>query len=630
MEPTSDAIPPRSSLFDRWFLLANLISAGLACLLLASGLSGDFVFDDLPNIVHNEAIRLVTLDAQSLYQAGAGFAAGGGARVLPLLTFALDYWRGNGLDPATFKATNLAIHAASTFALAWFFRQLLLRAGWSYRRAAIAAIVLATAWATHPLQVSSVLYVVQRMQTLETLFLVLALSCYLKARQTQIEGRQGRIFWILIILFWALGYACKEDAALLPAYTLAIEITVLRFQAQHPKQENLLRKGYLTLMVAGIALYATLVVPHFWYSGPYPGRDFSSYERLLTQPRALIMYLGQIIAPLPQQMPFYYDWFRASRGLLTPWTTLPCILLIIGLLLAAWRWRAHRPLFSLGVFLFLTGHFITSNVIGLELAFEHRNHFPLIGAVLALGDLFVAVMQRLNLRPQTIGVICCILLAGLGLATLTRARTWSNPLTLASKSTEYAPTSSRAWNSLCLVYYKLSGEQAGNVYFDKAIEACERGSNATYAVSPLTNLVIFKTMRGDITDTDWSRLHDRLQHVTMSAENSMALWVMVNSARDKSPLNQDSVLKVIEIMSPRMQLKPVENAALGYYILEKTNAPNRAYQFFASAVAKSSPDSRLVHELLADLEKQGHHDWAMKLGEISRLQITPGNNSNPD
>ena len=44
----------------------------------------------------------------------------------------------------------------------------------------------------HPLQVSSVLYVVQRMQTMATLFLVLALLAYLKARLAQIEGRAGR------------------------------------------------------------------------------------------------------------------------------------------------------------------------------------------------------------------------------------------------------------------------------------------------------------------------------------------------------------------------------------------------------------------------------------------------------
>lgn len=624
MEAMSDSTLTGMSLLDRRFVLASLMCAGLACLLFVPGLRGDFVFDDVPNIVHNEAIRLVTLDLNSLYQAGAGFA---GARVLSLLTFALDYWRGNGLDPTTFKATNLAIHAVTTFALAWFFRHLLQSAGWPSQRAAIAAIVLATAWAAHPLQVSSVLYVVQRMQTLGTLFLVLALGSYLKARQAQIAGQPGRVFWILSILFWVLGYASKEDAALLPAYTLALELTVLRFRAHLPNQEHLLRKGYLALTLAGAALYAFVIVPHFWQSGHILGRDFSTLDRLLTQPRALVMYLGQIVAPLPQQMPFYYDWFRASRGLLTPWTTLPCVLLVTGLLFAAWHWRTRRPLFSLGILLFFAGHFITSNVIGLELAFEHRNHFPMIGVVLAVGDLFVAATQRLNLRPRTTGLICCILLAGLGGATLARARIWSSPLTLASKSTEYAPASSRAWNSLCLEYYKLSGEIAGNTYFDKAIEACDRGGDAPYAVSPLTNLVIFKTMRGDIAQADWARLHERLRHVTMSAENSMGLWVMVNSARDKAPLNQDGVLKVIEIMSSRMQLKPVEDAAIGYYILGRTTVPDRAYPYFVSAIAKSPPDSRLVHELLVDLESQGRHEWAIKLGEISRSRVKPGNTS---
>src|SRR3546814_12191661 len=86
-------------------------------------------------------------------------------------------------------------------------------------------------------------------------------------------------------------------------------------------------------------------------------------------------------------MPFYYDWLHPSRGLLQPWTTLPAIALVLALLGTAWRLRARWPLFALGVFLFFSAHFIASHVVPLELAFEHRNHFALFGAVLAIGRL---------------------------------------------------------------------------------------------------------------------------------------------------------------------------------------------------------------------------------------------------
>src|SRR5690606_30189310 len=107
---------------------------------------------------------------------------------------------------------------------------------------------------------------------------------------------------------------------------------------------------------------------------------------LLTQPRVLCMYLGQILWPLPQHMPFYYDWVQPSRSLLQPWTTAPAIATLSALLALAWWARVRQPLFALGVFLFFAAHTITSNVVALELAFEHRNHFALIGAVLAVGS----------------------------------------------------------------------------------------------------------------------------------------------------------------------------------------------------------------------------------------------------
>ncbi len=319
----------------RSFLLCSLACAALAALFFLPGLSGGFLFDDGFNIQFNSSLHIESWSMESLQQAIYSFAPGNGSRILAELTFAMDYWRG-GLDPSVFKTTNIVIHAFTTFALTLFFRLLLQAADCPPMRARQAALVMALVWALHPLPVSSVLYVVQRMQTLGTLFLVLALWAYLKMRMAQIEGGRSRGFGVLTGFFWVLALASKEDSAILPAYTWLLELTVLRFRARQAVLAKALRNGYSILVVMGVLVYCFVVVPRYWSWEAYAGRDFSSFERLLTQGRMLVMYLGQILWPMPSHMPFYYDQIEVSRGWMQPITTLPSLLLIFALLVLSW------------------------------------------------------------------------------------------------------------------------------------------------------------------------------------------------------------------------------------------------------------------------------------------------------
>src|SRR5690606_36265573 len=136
---------------------------------------------------------------------------------------------------------------------------------------------------------------------------------------------RSRQHGVLAGLCWALALACKEDSALLPAYTLALELTVLRFRAAQPAIARGIRRTYLAAGLLGLAVFLFIVLPRYWSWDAYGGRDFSTPERLLTQARVLAMYLGQIAWPLPSRLPFYYDDLQPSRGLLQPWTTLPSL-----------------------------------------------------------------------------------------------------------------------------------------------------------------------------------------------------------------------------------------------------------------------------------------------------------------
>lgn len=605
------------SFATRRFALICLGVALLASALYLPGLPGAFLFDDIPNIVNNASIQIHSLSLSNLYAVLSAPQPSGSMRGLPTLSFALDYWRAGGVaDPATFKTTNLLIHALTAFALAWLFRNLLLAARVPAQRAAWIAPALALAWAAHPIQVSSVLYAVQRLQTLGTLFLVSALLAYLKARQAQIDGRQARGSFLLAALFWALALNCKEDTVLLPAYTLALELTVLRFAAANARTTLYLRRGYLAAALLGVGAYALWVIPHYWSSAPYPGRDFNSAERLLTQARILCRYLWEILLPLPQHMPFHYDWIAPSRGLLQPWTTLPAIALIVALLALAWRLRHRLPLFALGIFLYFSGHFITSNVVGLELAYEHRNHFALIGAVLAAGSLLAEAARRLHLPTRTQAGLCVALLLALCGATALRAHTWRNAVSLAQAATQAAPNSPRAWLDLCVGYLQAGGgvQAPHNPYLNQAIAACEAGANASpETLNSLAVLVALKSLRGDVTPHDWARFQSRLRSARMSWDNARAPFVLSYYAGLGVAMDEARIRQALDLLLQRTEASPKRLIHVGYAVLDELKQPEQALPYFVRAIEATPPEDPLALNLAAELQDNGYVAIAEKI-----------------
>lgn len=602
-------IPDWSS---RRFFLAALACALVACSVFVPGLSGGFIFDDNPNIVTNYLLHVTTLHPFDLIQASLSFHAGGGSRPLAMLTFALDYWRA-GLDPQAFKFTNLIIHAITTVVLALFLRKLLCLAAWAPKRATFAALAIALAWAVHPLQVSSVLYVVQRMQTLTTLFVLLAMWSYVRGRQAQMQGLPARRLWYVTGIAWVLALVSKEDAALFPAYALLLELTLLKFAAADAEVTRRLRKGYWVLGLLGAAFYLLVVVPHYWTAEPYLTRNFSSLERLLTQGRVLMMYLGQILLPLPQNLPFYYDDLVVSRGLMQPAATLPALGLIVALLALAVSLRRRLPVFSFGLLFFFAGHFTTSNVIGLELAFEHRNHLPLLGALLALADLLRTALERLRI-PAVAGVVFVGLLAVTwGGLTGMRAYMWGDPLRLAHESTRIAPDSVRSWSMLCGTYFHLAEGKPDSPQFQLAVESCDKGSHLTNSAVLLANLVTLRSMNGTIDDADWNRLFARLHTITLNSENRNIVWGLINGVQGKLPVDPEKVLEAVSIIAGRTTLSVQENIRIGMFALRHSTQPDAAFPYLAKAVASAKSDDPAIAALLSNLERQGRKDLVERL-----------------
>lgn len=596
--------------------LLSFLASIAAVLLFLPGLPGELVFDDFHNIVNNQALHISQWDIGALEKVLAASQVSGPTRILPTLTFAFDYWRGGGIDPMVFKTTNLVIHAITTFALSWLFRSLLLVAGVREDRVRWLAPALAFAWAAHPLQVSAVLYVVQRIQTMGTLFLVLALWAYLQARRAQIMGHSGRTCLLAACFLWVVAMGCKEDSVLLPAYALSLELTVLRFRAVDAAVTSRLRRAYMVLAALG-TIGCLLLIPYFWSWDAYPYRDFSSAERLMTQGRVLCLYLWQIILPLPQHMPFFYDWIEPSRNLLQPWTTLPAIALVFSLLAVAWALRSRLPLFSLGVFLFFASHFIASNVVNLELAFEHRSHFALIGIVLAGGSLLAHASGRLQVRPALAGIVCATILLVLSAATLLRAQAWRSTGEIAAAAVQGAPGSGRAWVELCAAHFRTGGGAiADNSRLQIAIATCRHGATmAPRSLNSLTLLMVLTTLRGEAGAQDWELLKQRIGAVPMTADNARVFTILVSHKRLGVPLETQHLLETLELLAQRAQLGPRNVASIGYFVMDDLGETERAMPYFIRSIDVAAPNDPIHLELGAALRSRGRPDLAEALEE---------------
>src|SRR5690606_15488547 len=233
------------------------------------------------------------------------------------------------------------------------------------------------------------------------------------------------------------------------------------------------------------------------------------------------------------------------------------------LLAAAWRMRTRWPLFSLGVLLFFAAHAITSNVIGLELAFEHRNHFALIGAVLAVGALLAHLGTRVGLPTLAGGAGIAVLLVALGTATLLRAHDWRSNLDLHRASAASAPGSARAWVALCAERFNAGGGAvSGNPFLDDAIAACETGTvSAPHALNNFALLIALKSLRGDVTQQDWERYRQQIESVRMSWDNRRSIQILIYRSRNGIALDKGQMLETLASVTRHASFEPYQLAA---------------------------------------------------------------------
>jgi protein O-mannosyl-transferase len=478
------------------------------CLLVAFAYGNSFHaswhFDDYDNITQNSRIRIHDLSLKSLWDAALPPSEFKGRFQRPVsrLSFALNWYFGKE-SVVGYHVVNSAIHLTTSFILYLTMLRLLRspNVGSGYPRDGHPAIALPAAalWAVHPIQIQAVTYVVQRMTSLAAMFCVLAIYLFLVGR-SQTSGFHRAFSYGGCLLAFVLAIGAKENAFMLPLSLFLVEIVFFR----DGRDPSVKRSFAFAFLIAGLlALLGSLAFSwadlssHFKH---YDLRPFTPFQRLLTQPRILLLYLSQILFPLPSRFSVVHD-IDPSVSLLEPPTTALAGLGILILAFVSIKNIRKWPLLAFSILFFLLNHLPESSILPLELVFEHRNYLPSLFLFLPLAAAAFRVLARYRGSSRAVPLLMvtalAALLVALGTSTHWRNRDWRTERSLWEDATSKAPLSARPYHNLAWAYYHRNGMFPGALrYYEMSLNAplVENLAGRAYT---LTNMASIYSTTGD-------------------------------------------------------------------------------------------------------------------------------------
>jgi Flp pilus assembly protein TadD len=414
-----------------------LLLSVLTILVYVNSLPNEFVFDDLGLIVSNGAIR----DIRNI---PAILGAHGNVAYRPLRTasFAVDYFL-FGLNPAGFRAVNIALHILNG-ALIFFLFRVLLR---DPRPALLAAIL----FVVHPIQTDSVAYISGRRDILFTLFYLVGFACYVRYRETD------RLRYVFLSGFaYLLSLFSKEMAISLPVlcvcYDMIRSIPVTTDKRPLAPWQAVV-EAIRTAVRGNRVFYAVgagglLFLIWFFAFRVSPSLQRTMYggglgPTLLTSARIFVHYLKLLVFPLTLNADYSYNAFPVSRSLSDPRALIALAILgavgwgIMRLLFFA-RWAAFG-----GLWFFITLLPVSQIIPHHEMVAEHYLYLPSAGVFLSAS---VLIQRSLARERRKVPIIAAFTLAVLllGVRTVVRNRDWRDSRTLWTKTIQTAPESARA------------------------------------------------------------------------------------------------------------------------------------------------------------------------------------------
>jgi tetratricopeptide (TPR) repeat protein len=353
----------------------------------------------------------------------------GGVTSRPLvnLSLALNYAWG-GTDVRGYHVFNIAVHACSALLLFGIVRRIWpsIVADDSARN--VLAFAVALAWALHPLQTETVTCVIQRTESIAAFFFLLTLYCFIRGASS---AQPARWFTGCVAACLA-GMASKETMVTAPLAVLLCDRT---FFAGSWAAAWRRRRWLYTGLAATWLLLGWLVLgsPHRAGTAGF-GVGISSWDYLLTQCRALVLYLGLVVWPHPLVVDY------GTTVVSHPADVVLEGVLILALLAATFialrRWPSAG--FVAAMFFLLLAPSSSFVPLASQSMAEHRMYLPLAAIVV-----LVAVGLRRLVGTTSLALLVAVAVPALTL-TIARNRIYASELSLWRDTVAHQPDNARA------------------------------------------------------------------------------------------------------------------------------------------------------------------------------------------
>ncbi|MDO8426434.1 MAG: hypothetical protein Q7T24_02825 [Deltaproteobacteria bacterium] len=426
----------RRLFLSRYFhLLAALAIALLTIIAYSNTFQASFHFDDHPQIIKNNNLKSINLNIIKE------------TRGLTYLTFAVNYALG-GLDVTGYHIVNTSVHIINSILAYWLliatFGFIEKDDAWARRIAFFSALI----FALHPIQTQAVTYIIQRMESLSSLFYLSALLFFVKAAGSERPSKRV-IFYALVGASYLLGFYSKETTFTLPAIIMLYD---LYFVSRGSLKKLVLRWPLYGALAALFIFFTVNTImplggfgdlskesavevssPTVDASVPTMPREesagfkvtyISPKEYLLTQFNVVVYYISLLAFPANQNLD--YDFPRATglfkapmphKGaalnipMLPPVLSLSILLFILGLgLFLYFRSKGEaggdRRLISFFIFWFFIILSPTSSLIPIiDVIYEHRLYLASLGfftVFVILADMLLRTAFRAKEAPSKV------------------------------------------------------------------------------------------------------------------------------------------------------------------------------------------------------------------------------------
>jgi protein O-mannosyl-transferase len=344
-----------------------------------------------------------------------------------------------GVQPWWPHLVNIILHAANTVLLFGLFKRM---TGAVWRSATVVAL-----FALHPLHVESVVWVAERKDVLSTLFWFLTTWAYIRyAEESKVQSSKFKVFYVLSILFFALGLMSKPMLVTVPFALLLLDFWPLgRIKTGGAVWRLLAEKIPFLALSAALCVVTYRIQQHG--GALLRLQDFPLGSRIGNALISYARYIGMMF--WPRHLAGLY--LRSGEWPLWEVVLAAAGLLSVSALVVAQRRR--RPYLAMGWFWYVGTLVPVIGLVqvGMQAVADRYTYVPLIGLFVILvwgGWELAGAWQLTRFAPATAAVA----LAACAVLTLHQEFYWKDSETLFKRWIDVTPNNYMARYNLANLY----------------------------------------------------------------------------------------------------------------------------------------------------------------------------------